>query len=169
MDEAAWKAVRFCRSTAHTTWLNYSSFDHDERVRKRTARERTQVSKDAQNLRGLRAKLFQKQRYRDKVQLRKTIKEREEKNVSSAGDAAPADARPAYLLDRSAEKNAKSISTSIKQKRADKAARFNVPLPKVKGLSEEEVFSVVTSGKRKNKSWKRMVWILRQRSAKFPG
>jgi ribosome biogenesis protein NSA2 len=53
------------------------------------------------------------------------------------------DALPAYLLDRSNEKNAKALSSAIKQKRNEKAARFSVPLPKVKGISEEEMFSVV--------------------------
>lgn len=32
-----------------------------------------------------------------------------------------------------------------------------VPIPKVRGISEEELFKVVTTGKSKRKSWKRMV------------
>jgi ribosome biogenesis protein NSA2 len=46
----------------------------------------------------------------------------------------------------------------IKQKRQEKAAKFSVPLPKVKGISEEEVFKVISSGKKTHKkSWKRMI------------
>jgi hypothetical protein len=33
------------------------------------------------------------------------------------------------------------------KKRNEKAARFSVPLPKVKGISEEEMFKVVSTGK----------------------
>jgi ribosome biogenesis protein NSA2 len=58
------------------------------------------------------------------------------------------------LLDRSSEKNAKALSSAIKQKRSEKAARFSVPLPKVRGISEEEIFKVVKTAK---KSWKRMI------------
>jgi ribosome biogenesis protein NSA2 len=32
-----------------------------------------------------------------------------------------------------------------------------VPLPKVRGIAEEEMFKVIKTGKHKNKSWKRMV------------
>jgi ribosome biogenesis protein NSA2 len=32
-----------------------------------------------------------------------------------------------------------------------------VPLPKVRGIAEEEMFKVIKTGKHKGKSWKRMV------------
>lgn len=38
----------------------------------------------------------------------------------------------------------------------DKAAKYNVPLPKVRMQSENEVFKPMKSGKR-GKSWKRLV------------
>jgi len=42
--------------------------------------------------------------------------------------------------------------------RNEKAAKFSVPLPKVKGISEEEMFYVMKTGRKTNKrSWKRMV------------
>lgn len=42
--------------------------------------------------------------------------------------------------------------------RKEKAAKFSVPLPKVRGISEEEVFKVIKSGKKTHKkSWKRMI------------
>ncbi|OTF73524.1 ribosome biogenesis protein NSA2-like protein [Euroglyphus maynei] len=45
----------------------------------------------------------------------------------------------------------------IKQKRKDKAGKWEVPLPKVKAVSDFEVFKTIETGKRKKKSWKRMV------------
>merc|ERR1712203_113009 len=45
----------------------------------------------------------------------------------------------------------------IKQKRKEKAGKWNVPIPKVAPVSEDEVFKVIKSGKRKKKQWKRMV------------
>jgi hypothetical protein len=37
---------------------------------------------------------------------------------------------------------------SVKNKRNEKAAKFSVPLPKVRGISEEETFKVVKTGKK---------------------
>jgi ribosome biogenesis protein NSA2 len=91
--------------------------------------------------------------------MKKQIRAREEKNVKSSEPAEDSKtALPQYLLDRSNEKNAKALSSQIKQKRNEKAARFSVPIPKVKGVSEEEMFKVVTTGKKTHKkSWKRMI------------
>jgi ribosome biogenesis protein NSA2 len=67
------------------------------------------------------------------------------------------DALPAYLLDREVVTRAKVLSNSLKQKRKEKAGKWNVPLPRVKPISEDEMFRVVKTGKRKKKQWKRMV------------
>ncbi|OJJ48544.1 hypothetical protein ASPZODRAFT_130609 [Penicilliopsis zonata CBS 506.65] len=133
--------------------------DHEERTRKRQARESHKQSKDAQNLRGLRAKLYQQKRHAEKIQMKKRIRAQEEKNVkSSAPDEPSKTPLPNYLLDRSQATNAKALSSAIKDKRAEKAAKFAVPLPKVKGISEEEMFKVVNTGKKTHqKSWKRMI------------
>ena len=64
---------------------------------------------------------------------------------------------PTYLLDRAQEKTAKQLSSMVKQKRKEAAARFSVPLPKVRGMAEEEVFKVLKTGKSKGKSWKRVI------------
>ena len=45
----------------------------------------------------------------------------------------------------------------MKQKRKEKAGKWNVPLEKVKALSEAEMFQVVKSGKRQMKAWKRKI------------
>lgn len=128
-------------------------------MRKRQARESHKQSYDAQNLRGLRAKLYQQKRHKEKIQMKKRIKEQEEKNVKSAAPDEPSKTPlPQYLLDRSQATNAKALSSAIKDKRAEKAAKFAVPLPKVKGISEEEMFKVVNTGKKTHKkSWKRMI------------
>jgi ribosome biogenesis protein NSA2 len=139
--------------------LHGKRLDHEERTRKRLAREGHKASSRAQNFRGLRAKLYAETRRKEKIQMKKKIKAHEERNVKSAAPAEPSTvANPEYLLDRSNATNAKALSSQIKQKRAEKAAKFAVPLPKVRGISEEEVFKVVTTGKKTSKkSWKRMV------------
>jgi ribosome biogenesis protein NSA2 len=143
----------------YATPNQYARLDHDERVRKRLAREAHSTSQDAQNLRGLRAKLYQKKRHAEKIQMKKAIKAHEERDVKSAKPNEPSSTPlPSYLLDRSQATNAKALSSAIKNKRAEKAAKFAVPLPKVKGISEEEMFKVVKTGKKTaKKSWKRMI------------
>ena len=133
--------------------------DHDERVRKKEAREGHSMSKKAQNYTGLRAKLHQKKRHAEKIQMKKQIKAQEERDVKSAGPSEPSSTPlPNYLLDRSQANNAKALSSAIKNKRAEKAAKFAVPIPKVKGISEEEMFKVVKTGKKTaKKSWKRVI------------
>ena len=133
--------------------------NYEERKRKRIAREGHKQSEDAQNLRGLRAKLYQQKRHKEKIQMKKQIKANEEKNVKSSEPATDNQTPiPQYLLDRSNQTNAKALSSAIKNKRAEKTAKFSVPLPRVKGISEEEMFSVVKTGKKTaKKSWKRVV------------
>jgi ribosome biogenesis protein NSA2 len=140
--------------------LHGRRFDYEERKRKRLAREGHKQSERAQNLRGLRAKLYAESRRKEKIQMKKQIKAHEERNVKSSAPAEPSSApAPEYLLDRSNASNAKALSSQIKQKRAEKAAKFSVPLPKVRGISESEVFSVVNTGKKTHKkTWKRM-WV----------
>ncbi|KAI9702117.1 MAG: Ribosome biogenesis protein [Candelina mexicana] len=134
-------------------------FDHEERKRKRLARESHSQSQDAQKLHGLRAKLYQKKRHAEKIQMKKTIKAHEERNVKSSAPNEPSwTPLPQYLLDRANPTNAKALSSAIKNKRAEKAAKFSVPLPKVRGIAEEEMFKVVKTGKKTaKKGWKRMI------------
>jgi hypothetical protein len=50
----------------------------------------------------------------EKIQLKKTIRAHEERNVKSDGPAEPStEALPSYLLDRSNEKNAKALSSAM--------------------------------------------------------
>ena len=133
--------------------------DHEERTRKRIARSTHAASASAQNLRGLRAKLHQKARHAEKIQMRKQIRAQEEKTVKSSAPSEPSSQPlPQYLLDRGKGNEAKALSSKIKEKRNEKAAKFSVPLPKVRGISEEEMFKVVKTGKKTaKKGWKRMI------------
>ncbi|KCV68076.1 ribosome biogenesis protein N [Fonticula alba] len=133
-------------------------FDHAERTRKRKAREVHKQSQFAQKVHGLRAKLHNRKRRVEKIQMKKTIKMHEERATTKRDDdAVPDGAIPAYLMDREGVNRSKVLSNMIKQKRKEKAGKWSVPLPKVRGMSEEEVFKVVKSGKRKSNSYKRMV------------
>lgn len=135
--------------------------DHDERIRKRQARESHKISKNAKNLTGWKGKQFAKKRKIAKIEMKKKIKSHEESKLK--GPSKPkldedGEALPTYLLDRQDTNTAKAISSSIKQKRLEKADKFSVPLPKVRGISEEEMFKVVKTGKKtKKKAWKRMI------------
>lgn len=133
-------------------------FNHEERTRKKAARKVHKDSQYAQKVHGLKAKLYNKKRHAEKIQMKKTIKMHEEKSAKQkTGDAVPEGAVPAYLLDREGEKRAKILSNMVKQKRKEKAGKWNVPLPKVRGIAEDEIFKVLKSGKSRTKSWKRMV------------
>ncbi|KAF8513628.1 ribosomal protein S8e/ribosomal biogenesis NSA2 [Gautieria morchelliformis] len=132
--------------------------DFYERKRKRLARESHRASAVSQKVFGIKAKLLHKKRHAEKVQLRKTLKAHDERNVKqSDAQSTPDGALPTYLLDREGQKDAKALSSALKQKRKDKAAKYSVPLPKVRGIAEEEMFKVMRTGKNKSKAWKRMV------------
>lgn len=133
--------------------------DHDERKRKKEARMGHKRAEMAGKVRGLKAKLYNKKRYAEKAEMKKTIKQHAERLNKHKAAEAPADkdAVPAYLLDREGMSHAKVLSNSIKQKRKEKAGKWTVPIPKVKPVAEDEVFKVMKSGKRKKKQWKRMV------------
>jgi ribosome biogenesis protein NSA2 len=112
----------------------------------------------SQSLTGLKAKLHNRRRHIAKIQMKKQIKQHEERNIKqSVPNELPDGAVPTYLLDRAQEKDAKQLSSMVKQQRKEAAARFSVPLPKVRGISEEEVFKVLRTGKSKGKSWKRVI------------
>ena len=74
----------------------------------------------------------------------------ERKNKHKQPDSSQDNAVPAYLLDRETQTTAKVLSNTVKQKRKEKAGKWDVPLPKVRGISEEEVFKPIKSGKSKS-------------------
>ncbi|KNC84726.1 ribosome biogenesis protein N [Sphaeroforma arctica JP610] len=132
--------------------------DHDERKRKREARAVHDSSAKAQKLFGLKAKLYNKKRHNEKVQMKKTLKMHDERtNKHKDDEAVPDGAVPAYLIDREGQSRAKVLSNMIKQKRKEKAGKWNVPIPKVAAVAENEVFKQISSGKRQKKGWKRLI------------
>ncbi|CAA6660500.1 unnamed protein product [Spirodela intermedia] len=99
-----------------------------------------------------------KKRYAEKALMKKTLAMHDESTSRRKVDDKVHDgALPAYLLDRDETTRAKVLSNTIKQKRKEKAGKWDVPLPKVRPVAEEEMFRVIRSGKRKSKQWKRMV------------
>ena len=90
--------------------------------------------------------------------MRKAIKAHEEKDAQVKQPKNTEEgAVPAYLLDRNEVNRTKVLSNMIKQKRKEKAGKWKVPVQKVKPMSEEEMFKVMKTGKRKQKAWKRVI------------
>ena len=138
--------------------LHGRRFDAEERERKKEARLAHKRSDFAQKVHGIRAKLYQKRRFKEKATMRKTIAQHNERNNKQADDNAVAEgAVPAYLLDRQGVSRAKVLSNTIKQKRKEKAGKWEVPIPKVKPVADDEMFKVLRTGSKSQKAWKRMV------------
>merc|ERR1712121_440616 len=132
--------------------------DYEEKKRKKEARMPHEMAEKAKKLRGIRAKLYNKKRHNEKIQMKKTIKMHEErKTKQKKADTDSQFGNPSYLLERENQIRAKVLSNTIKQKRKEKAGKWNVPLPKVQAVGEAEVFKVIKSGKSRRKAWKRMV------------
>lgn len=75
----------------------------------------------------------------------------ENRNTKQKDDEkTPEGAVPSYLLDREGQNRAKVLSNMIKQKRKEKAGKWDVPLPQVRAQSDAEVFRVLKTGKRKS-------------------
>ncbi|XLU46877.1 hypothetical protein S245_041691, partial [Arachis hypogaea] len=132
--------------------------DHFERKRKKEARQVHKHSQMAQKAIGIKGKMIAKKNYAEKALMKKTLAMHEESTSRrKTDDNVQEGAVPAYLLDRENTTRAKVLSNTIKQKRKEKAGKWDVPLPKVRPVAEDEMFKVVRSGKRKTKQWKRMV------------
>lgn len=133
-------------------------YDHFEKKRKKESREPHARAEYARKLHGLKAKLYNRKRFAEKIQIKKQIKMHEQKETKNKReDVVPKGAVPAYLLDREGQTRAKVLSNMVKQKRKEKAGKWTVPLPKVKAVGEDEVFKVLRTGKRRKKAWKRMI------------
>jgi ribosome biogenesis protein NSA2 len=133
-------------------------FDHEERKRKSEAREVKKEATLARKLHGIKAKMHNKKRHSEKIQMKKTIAAHDEKlSKKKQEEKVPEGAIPAYLMDRQNELRSKVLSNTVKQKRKEKAGKWSVPLPKVRPIADDEMFKVIASGKRRKKTWKRLV------------
>lgn len=139
--------------------LHGRRFDAEERERKKEARLAHKRSEFSQKVHGIRAKMYQQKRYREKATMRKTIALHNQRNNKHANDddAVAEGAVPAYLLDRQGVSRAKVLSNTVKQKRKDKAGKWEVPIPKVKPVADDEMFRVLRTGSKRQKAWKRVV------------
>jgi ribosome biogenesis protein NSA2 len=138
--------------------LHGERMDKMERDRKRDARKVHKVSEYAQKTFGLKAKLFNQKRFKEKAAMRKTISMHNEGSAKQAKkDPNNDSALPSYLLDRDEVSRAKVLSNTVKQKRKEKAGKWTVPIPKVKPVTDDEMFKQLKTGKKKNKNWKRMI------------
>jgi ribosome biogenesis protein NSA2 len=63
--------------------------------------------------------------------MKKTIKMHEEKDAEVKVTKDNDTALPTYLLDRDQTNSSKILSNTIKQKRKEKAGKWQVPIPKV--------------------------------------
>merc|ERR1712157_433139 len=131
--------------------------NHLERKRKKEGRAAHDRSKKAKKMIGLKAKLYNKERRKEKIEMKKKILMHEKRDTKQKAEETQEGAIPHYLLDRENQQRAKVLSNMVKQKRKEKAGKWDVPLPSVKAQSDAEVFKVVKSGKRAKSSWKRMV------------
>lgn len=133
-------------------------FDHEKRMRKKEARSVKRQAYLSQHLLGIKAKIHHEKRRKEKIQIKKDIRAHQEKLAKKKDPQKVEEgAVPEYLLDREGERSAKVLSNMLKQKRKEKAGKWSVPLPKVRAQSEAETFKEIRTGKRKKKSWKRMV------------
>ncbi|KAI5192020.1 ribosome biogenesis protein NSA2 [Nematocida sp. AWRm77] len=131
--------------------------DHLTRKEKYEARAGNRLSKASTELFGRKAIIFHEKRRKEKIQLKKEKLQTERKKKVVAEEKIAEGAIPSYLLDREKQAAIQAVTTQLKEQRQNKAGKYVVPLPQVRGISEAEAFKVMKSGKRKNNEWKRVV------------
>lgn len=107
--------------------------------RKKLARSVHERAKIAKKLRGQKAKLYGKKRYAEKVQMRKLMKEHQEKKQKSTVQEPEQGAVPAYLLDRQKQTAGTVLSSTIKQKRKEKVVCDLFPIKAYEVNSHEKI------------------------------
>ncbi len=103
----------------------------------------------------MKAKIINSMCYQQKVSICKAHEEKSSKIKN--GKSEKKEAVPAYLVDRESSNTDKVLSNMVKQKRREKAGKWEVQIEKVKTMSETEMFAIIKSGKRNKKAWKRII------------
>lgn len=102
--------------------------DHSNRKRKREARSVHEEAKKSRTLIGMKAKLHHQKQYKQKVEMRKRIKTHEEKDAAVKDKKKTDGAIPTYLMEREEVNRTKILSNMIKQKRKEKAGKWQAPI-----------------------------------------
>jgi len=133
--------------------------DYEERKQKKEARAPKVVAEKARTTRGLKAKMLNRHHRVEKIEMKKKLRMHDQRSArAETGVATGKDAAlPPYLMDRNEPNRSKVLSNMVKEKRKEKAGKWSVPLPQVKGIAQDEIFKAIASGKRGKKSWKRMI------------
>ncbi|EIJ88613.1 ribosome biogenesis protein NSA2 [Nematocida parisii] len=131
--------------------------DYLVRKEKYESRAGKRLSKISKELYGRKAIIFHEKRRKEKIQLKKEKMQTERKQKKVAQEEIADGAIPAYLLDREKQAAIQAITTQLKEQRQNKAGKYTVPVPQVRGVSEAEAFKVMKTGKRQKNEWKRVV------------
>ena len=107
-------------------------FDEEEKAEKKKAKEGKMVSKLSKTLTGIKAKIFHKDRYREKAEMKKTINTFEKSKAADKKTKAVGDEPvPVYLMDQTVTRTADVLTNTLKQKRKQRAGKWDVPLPQI--------------------------------------
>ena len=132
-------------------------FDAEERKRKKEARHHRVISRKAKTTRGIKAKIFNEKRRKEKIQLQKLIRSQEEMKKTKEVKQNDSQPLPAYLLDRKDTIRSRVLAAAAKQRSAQRASKYSLPIEKVQPQTEADIFRVLKTGKRRSKEWKRLV------------
>lgn len=72
------------------------------------------MAKKAQTLKGIKAKIYNKERFKEKIRMKKLIQAHEEKDTKVKAEEVKEGAVPTYLLDREKTNNSKILANTIK-------------------------------------------------------
>merc|ERR1711977_345012 len=116
-------------------------FDFESKNTKREIRKIRKRADYARKSLGIKGKICAMKHRSEKAQMERitTIHHKTEDRLK-VDDGTPKNSVPAYLLERGHTNSVKLMSESIKLKRKEKAGKWELPLPKVRSIKEEEIF-----------------------------
>lgn len=82
--------------------------------RKKESRLHKKIAKKSKKLRGIKAKIFHKERYKEKVNIKKAIKAHQEKDATTKAKKNKDVPVPAFLMDRETTNSHKVLSNMVK-------------------------------------------------------